>query len=269
MLKIAIVGSCITRDLWPIRGGGAEQLLYICRTSLPSLFATPLEGFKPNRALPGDLHQHEHNALVADLQKTALRGLVAYQPTHIIFDFIDERFDLVSARGALVTHSAELARSGYLSRPAFRAARRISRLSAPCDRLWRDAAGAFAGLIRCTELRRATLILHSARWANQQRDAAGQVSDIRDVEILSGEPASVETYNDLLKRQEADFLALMPPMARIDADAFRLADPAHQWGLSPFHYVPEYYDAVRSQLSDMGLSGTFSDRRDAPSAQAA
>ena len=269
MLKIAIVGSCITRDLWPIRGGGAEQLLYICRTSLPSLFAPPVERFQPSRALPGDLHQHEHNALVADLQKTALSRLVAFQPTHIIFDFIDERFDLVSARGALITHSAELARSGYLSRPAFRAARRIPRLSAPCDRLWRDAAGAFAGLIRGTELRRATLILHSARWANRQRDAAGQVSDIRDVEILSGEPASIETYNALLVRQEADFTSLMPPMLRIDADAFRLADPDHQWGLSPFHYVPEYYDAVRDQMREMGLTRAFSDRRDAPSAQAA
>ena len=145
----------------------------------------------------------------------------------------------------------------------------MSRLSAPRDRLWRDAAGAFAGLIRGTELRRATLILHSARWATRERDAGGTVSDIRDIEILSGEPASIETYNALLMRQEAAFTALMPPMARIDAEAFRIADPGHQWGLSPFHYVPEYYDAVRSQLSDMGLSGAFSDPRAAPSAQAA
>ncbi len=269
MLKIAIVGSCITRDLWPIRGGGAEQLLYICRTSLPSLLAPPLEGFRPNRTLPGDLHQHEHSALVADLQKTALSRLLAFQPTHIIFDFIDERFDLVSASGTLVTHSAELARSGYLKRPGFRAARRIPRLSAPCDQLWRDAAGVFAELIRCTELRRATLILHSARWATRQRDAAGQITDIRDVEILSGEPAGTDDYNAQLARQEAAFTALMPPMVHIEADAFRLADPNHQWGLSPFHYVPEYYDAVRSQLREMGLADAFSARRDAPSTQAA
>ena len=269
MLKIAIVGSCITRDLWPIRGGGAEQLLYICRTSLPSLLASPPERFKPNRTLPGDLRQHEHSSLVADLQKTALSRLVAYQPTHIIFDFIDERFDLVSTGRALFTHSAELARSGYLNRPGFRAARRIPRLSAPCDRLWRDAAGAFAGLIRGTELRRATLILHSARWATRQRDAAGQVSDIHDVEILNGAPASIEDYNALLVRQEADFKALMPPMALIDVGASRLADPNHQWGLSPFHYVPEYYDAVRNQMREIGLTDAFSDRRDAPSAQAA
>lgn len=269
MLKIAIVGSCITRDLWPIRGGGAQQLLYICRTSLPSLFAPPLDGFKPTRNLPGDLHQHEHSALLADLQKTAIGRLVAFQPSHIIFDFIDERFDLVSARGALITHSAELARSGYLTQSAFRAARPIPRLSAPCDRLWQDAAGAFAGLIRGTELRRASLILHAARWATHQRDIAGVISQIQDVELLDGKPVRIEDYNGLLQRQEATFTAIMPPMARIEADAFRLADPNHQWGLSPFHYVPEYYGAVRNQLGELGLTAAFSDPPDAPSVPAA
>jgi hypothetical protein len=263
MLKIAIVGSCITRDLWPIRGGGAEMLLYICRTSLPSLFAPALEGFKPSRRLPGDLHQHEHSALVADLQKTALSRLVAFQPTHIIFDFIDERFDLVSARGALATHS------GYLSRPAFRAARPVPRLSSACDRLWQDAAGAFAGLIRGTELRRASLILHSARWATHQRSATGEISEIRDVEILGGQPASIEAYNALLMRQEAAFIAMMPPLHRIEPDAFRLADPNHQWGLSPFHYVPEYYDDVRGRLGELGLANAFSAPHPAPSVPAA
>ena len=269
MLKIAIVGSCITRDLWPIHGGGAEHLLYICRTGLPSLFAAPVEGFVPARRLPGDLHQHEHNALVADLQKTALARLVAFQPTHMIFDFIDERFDLLSVRGALATRSAELLRSGYLSKTPLRSGQKIPRLSGACDRLWLDAAGAFAGLIRGTELRRAVPILHSARWASHQRLATGRTSLLRDVEIMNGEAADIAAYNGLLARQEAAFLDLMPPMHRIDAEAFRLADPNHRWGLSPFHYIPEYYNAVRSRLSDMGLGAAFSGASVAPSVPAA
>lgn len=269
MPKIAIVGSCITRDLWPIRGGGAEQLLYISRTSLPSLFASPVEGFRPASRAPGDLHQHEHNALVTDLRKTALSRLVAFAPTHLIFDFIDERFDLVSTRAGIATHSAELVRSGYLAKPPFRRARTVPRLSAACDRLWLDAAGAFAALVRGTELRRAALILHSARWATHQRSAAGVVRPIRDVEILSGHGAEISAYNDLLERQEDAFTRLMPPMARIDADAMRLADPAHRWGLSPFHYVPEYYDEVRRQLGLIGLKDAFTGLSDAPSAQVA
>ncbi len=269
MPRIAIVGSCITRDLWPIRGGGAEALLYVSRTSLPGLLSAPAAGFTPSDDLPGDLHQHEHKALVADLRKTALSALLAYRPTHLILDLIDERFDLLSAGPALASNSGEMVRSGYRTQPAFDAARTIHRLSAACDRLWLEAAGEFAALVRGTPLARSQLILHSARWADHQRLPDGEVRPIENVEILGGQPAVIADYNALLERQEAALEALMPPMAKIDAGAFRLADSAHRWGLSPFHYVPEYYDEVRRQLAALGLGDAFSDRPAAPSAPAA
>ena len=265
MPRIAIVGSCITRDLWPIQGGGADGLLYISRTGLPSLLAAPVEGFEPAADFPGDLRRHEHNALVADLQKTALRRLVAFRPTHLIFDFIDERFDLMTVGSAIATRSAELHRSGYLEQPALAAARPLPRLSAACDRLWLEAASEFAALVRATPLGRAQLILHQARWAHEQRLADGTVVALSNVELLPGQPVEIATYNDLLARQETAFLDLMPPMARIDAGAQRLADARHHWGLSPFHYVSDYYDEVRRQLAALGLAEAFSDPRAAPS----
>ena len=134
--RIAILGSCITRDLWPIRGGGAEKLLYVSRTSFPSMFSKPVAGFRPQDSLPGDLHQHEHAALIADLRKTVLSRLVAYRPTHLIFDFIDERFDLLATDGALANCSGEMVRSGYMAQAALAAGRKISRLSPACERLW-------------------------------------------------------------------------------------------------------------------------------------
>lgn len=269
MPRIAIVGSCITRDLWPIRGGGAEALLYVSRTSIPGLLSAPVEGFSPSEALPGDLHQHEHKALVADLRKTALPTLLAYRPTHIIFDFIDERFDLLSVGPALAAHSGELFRSGYRTQPAFDAVRTVPRLSDACERLWLEAAAEFAAVVRATPLARAQLILHSARWADRQRLPDGRTTPIENVEILGGQPVAIADYNALLDRQEAAFEALLPPMGKIDAGAFRLADSEHRWGLSPFHYVPEYYDEVRRQLGGLGLSEAFSDRPAEPSAPAA
>lgn len=267
--RIAIVGSCITRDLWPIHGGGSEALLYISRTGLPSLLAAPVAGFKPARKPPGDLHRHEHNALVAELQKTALARLVAFEPTHLIFDFIDERFDLLMTEASLVTLSAEMQRSGYRAKPALRRARIMPRHSAAFERLWLEGASEFAALVRATPLARATLILHAARWAVDQRSENGTITPVRDVELISGQPVEIADYNELLVRQESAFEALMPPMARIEAPAERLADPGHRWGLSPFHYVPEYYDEVRRQLATVGLAGAFSDPIAAPSVPAA
>lgn len=269
MSRIAIVGSCITRDLWPMRGGGAERLLYISRTSFPGLFSAPVEGFIPARNPPGDLHKHEHAALVADITKTGLERLLAFRPTHIIFDFIDDRFDLLAAGEAIVSHSGELGRSGYLRQPALRKLRTIPRLSTACDRLWTAAAAEFAALVRATPLGQAKLILHSARWAVEHRDPRGAVGPFEGAEILGGDPVDIGEYNDLLIRQEAAFEELMPPLARVDAGPLRLADTAHRWGLSPFHYVPEYYDEIRRQLRALGLVDAFSDLTAEPSAPTA
>jgi hypothetical protein len=270
MSRIAIVGSCITRDLWPIRGGGAERLLYVSRTSFPSLFSPPVEGFVPSARTPGDLSPHEHAALVADIRKTALARLLAFRPTHIIFDFIDDRFDLLSVGETLVLSSGEMARSGYLTRPELKRRRTIPRLSAACERLWTDAAAEFAALVRASPLGQARLILHSARWATHQRDPEGRIRPIENVEVLGGDPVAIADYNALLIRQEAVFEGIMPPLTRVQADACRMAETAHRWGLSPFHYVPEYYDEIRRQLQAMpGLADAFIDLPAEPSAPAA
>jgi hypothetical protein len=254
MAKVAIVGSCITRDLWRFRGESGAALMYVCRTSLPSLMSAPLAGFRPASKPPAGLKPKAHRALVADITKTALADLVAWRPTHLIFDFIDERFDLLSAGGGLVTHSLELEASGYLAQKAFRGARPVPRLSGAADRLWRSAAGEFAALVRATPLRDAQLILHAAQWATTRRDGRGSLEPVRDVEILPGRPADIAAHNALLSGYEAAFAEVMPPMARIAAAEHRLSDPDHAWGLSPFHYIPEYYAAIWGQLEALGVS---------------
>jgi hypothetical protein len=254
MSRVAIVGSCISRDLWRFRGGSVANLLYISRTSLPSLFATPLPGFRPRGQPPAGLKAQPHRALVSDVTKTALPEVVAFSPTHVIFDFIDERFDLLSAGGTLATRSWELEQSGYLSQPAFKGARTIPRLSAAADQLWLDAAAEMAAFVRATPLRNATLILHSARWAEARRTETGRIARLDDAEILPGRPADIAAHNAMLARYEAAFEAVMPPLKRIEAPGRRLADDAHVWGLSPFHYVPAYYDEVWDQLAALGAA---------------
>ena len=253
MSRVAIVGSCITRDLWRFRGQPVADLHYISRTSFPSLFAKPVSDFRPAAKPPAGLKPQPHRALVADVAKTALAGLVAYQPTHLIFDFIDERFDLLSVGESVITHSWELEASGYLKQPALRGARPIPRPSAAAERLWLEAAAELAAVVRATPLRDAKLILHSARWAEHRRGATGADVALSGVEILPGRPADIGEHNEILARYEAAFASLMPPMARVEAAEHRRADADHEWGLSPFHYEPAYYAAIWRQLDDLGV----------------
>ncbi len=252
MARVAIVGSCITRDLWPVRGDGVPDLLYVSRTSLPSLFGRPVPGFKPRADRPEGLTRHQHDAVAADLTKTSLRRLAAFRPTHLIIDFIDERFDLMRAGGTLITRSWELEASSYLE-GGLPDAEPIARESRTCERLWRDAAAEFAAFVESTPLGSAVPILHAARWATVSRSASGALSPIRDVEVLQGRPADIGVHNDLLDRYETYLASLMPGLIAAGAPELRIADEAHRWGLSPFHYVPEYYEEIWRQLEVHGI----------------
>jgi len=253
--RVAIIGSCITRDLWPILGDAPPDLLYVSRTSLPSLFSE-----RPGEVViadqpPAPLKRHQHNALAADLTKTALSALVAHAPTHIIFDFIDERFDLLAAGSGFATRSWELEVSGYLAQPLFAEARDVPRLSRACDQLWSDAAAELATLLASTPLSQATLILHEAQWADHYRDADGAAIPFEsEMEVLSGKTALLADHNALLDRYQRELAARLPGLARVAAPPeLRVASVDHRWGLSPFHYVDAYYAEIWRQLHDLGL----------------
>lgn len=256
MSRVAVVGSCITRDLWPIVGQAPPQdLLYISRTSLASLFARPLGGVRIAEELPEELAAFPHRAMVCDLRKTALGALVAHRPTHIIFDFIDERLDLLAAGGTVVTHSWELDVSGYLAQAPFSGARTIRRTSAGCELLWRRGLAELSAFIAATPLADARLILHRAHWAERYLDEAGQPQAFEpEVEIFTGKTARIADQNAMLDAYQGAFQEALPQATNVAASPdLILADAQHRWGLSPFHYVEDYYRDVRGQLRALGI----------------
>lgn len=256
MSRVAIVGSCITRDLWPIVGEAPPQdLLYISRTSLPSLLAPPLAGLELQHERPSELGPFSYRSMLADLQKTALGQLVAHRPTHIIFDFIDERVDLLAARSTLVTHSWELDASGYLTQPPFEDAHVVERTSPGCDLIWRLALRELAAVLAATPLADATLVLHEGRWATKYRDEAGELRDFGpQTELFGGRCATIASHNAILGRYERAFREMFPNALAVAAPAdLRVADANHRWGLSPFHYIADYYRHVLPQLHAVGI----------------
>lgn len=251
-----MVGSCITRDLWPIVGEAPPQgLFYVSRTSLPSLLSKPPEGLSLPAERPTGLGAFPNRSMVSDLRKTALGELVARRPTHIVFDFIDERANLLKTGSGYVTHTWELSVSGHLEHAALCDAQPIERTAAGCELIWRSALREFAALVACTPLRNATLILHESQWATQYRDTQGNLQTFAPkLELFSGSWADIEAHNKVLRTYQAAFLETFPNALRVGAPAeLQVADQGHRWGLSPFHYVPEYYETVLPQLHALGV----------------
>ena len=255
MSRTAIIGSCITRDIWRECDIPLDDVLYISRTSLPSLVSEPVRGPVLPDEPPEGLGRHSLRMVAADLEKTGLAALAEHRPSHIIFDFIDERFDLLRQGAAIVTHSWELDRLGLIGGPGLEAPRVLPRLSEEADRLWRGALDRIAALLAAPPLAGAKVILHHAQWASRYRDRQGQDGAFDDtLQIWDDHPASLSAHNALLRLYRNRFLEAVPRAQVVQAsDAAQQADEGHVWGLSPFHYVTDYYPDVWRQLQALGV----------------
>lgn len=256
MAKVAIIGSCITRDIWPILDEPAPELLYLSRTSLPSLVSPPVAGLEPIADQPGGgISRSQRNSVLADLQKTAFSTIAEFAPSHIVLDVIDERYDLLQAGEAVITHSWDLKESGYLDQPWAAGARRIPRTSDEARGLWRAAVPAFVEALRRHGLLGARILLHEGRWAQSYRDGAGALQALPDaLQIWDGLPASRAEHNALLADTHERLDAQLHGLVRIRAAPhLQVADETHRWGLAPFHYIPDYYRDVLRQLQAAGV----------------
>ncbi len=255
MSRTAIIGSCITRDIWRECDIPLDDVLYVSRTSLPSLVSTPVAGPVMPADPPEGLGRHSLRMVAADLEKTALAALAEHRPTHLVFDFIDERFDLLEQDGAILTHSWELDRLGLIGGPGLESPRVIPRLSDEADRLWQGALARIAALLNTPPLAGTAVILHHAQWARDYRDGqGGQGSFSDDLHIWEDHPASLPAHNALLRRYRDLFVEAIPRARVVQAaDDAQRADEGHVWGLSPFHYVTDYYPDVWRQLRGLGI----------------
>ena len=255
MSRTAIIGSCITRDIWRECDIALDQVLYVSRTSLPSLVSLPVRGPVMPADPPEGLGRHSLRMVAADLEKTALADLTDHRPTHLVFDFIDERFDLLDQDGAIITHSWELDRLGLIGGPGLESPRVIPRLSDEADALWRDALGKIAALLETPALAQTAVILHHAQWARSYRGKSGDHGAFNDdMHIWEDHPASLPAHNALLRHYRDLFVQAIPRARVVQAsDKAQQADEGHVWGLSPFHYVTDYYPDVWRQLQGLGI----------------
>lgn len=256
--RIAVLGSCVTRDIWwALNLPPSEPALFVGRTSLASasLAESRVNVLAPLTDLvPQTCHGFTRAMVMTELSKTAFDQIAAAKPDTLVLDFIDERFDLLACDGVPVTESLELIESGMMAQPALAQARRIPRFSDEAWSLWT------AGLLR---LRRAfdearlppsRIVLHACLWADVVDSATGRHSYPDRYEIMLGRPTSRAANNDLLRRMHDTFATSFPEAVVIEPPAdLRVADAAHRWGFAPFHFIPQYYQSLASTAAYHGV----------------
>lgn len=235
MTRVAIIGSCVTRDAFrPEDADEWEISAYYARSSLASAMSEPaFVGVD----LDGIDSAFQRRIVQADLAKELPGFLAADDSDLIVYDPVDERFDLLRdpASGAVCTYSAELTRAARIPETE-----RIRSGSPEFMELWE------AGWTRFVEAldrrgRRSALRVNAARWAAAVDDG----SDLPD----AYPPALVASSNAFLDRLYARMRADLAPEQFIEPGEDEIvACRDHKWGLSPFHYVPGFYASLRAGL---------------------
>ncbi len=251
--RVAVVGSCVTRDTWSLAGPPESRpLRYFDRTSLASLtMAAGCEN--PLAPLAAGLN-NQHRHLRAELAKDTLAQLGACQPDLLVLDFIDERFDLLACGAGVANESLELLQSGLLHHPLMAGARRIDRLGEEAWQHWE------AGLLRLRQgwqgagLGACRILLHACLWADEIETPAGRQPLPDACQILPARVTSRAAHNALLRRMHARFAEVFPAATLVaPPPALRVADAAHRWGPAPFHFVRPYYQSLAAQAAAAGL----------------
>ncbi|HWI22223.1 MAG TPA: DUF6270 domain-containing protein [Baekduia sp.] len=239
--KVAIFGSCVTRDLFEDDALDGLLSSYTARCSVISTVAAPV-------ALDPDRLAHpspwQRRAIIADFHKTFFSELEAQRPDWLVIDLIDERFDLLRIAESLVTNSSAL--QGADTQGQHSGAELVRRSSHEGRELFLGAAEEFVA--RVTQIVPAQrIVLHRALWCPRYRAGdAIRCFEERRAEMCSRQNEMLGEGYDALRRS----LGTDAVEIAVDPDV-HLADEQHRWELEPFHYEPRYNRFAVERLTEV------------------
>lgn len=236
MIKILIFGSCVSRDiLSDYIGADFELIDYYARSSLVSAFSKPL-------ALEGswssDLSSNfQRKAIERDLNKSFSIDFIEKKYDVLLVDLIDERFNLWrDQEGRICTLSNELRSSGLiLSNGVVIDADSEERFD-----LWKAAWDRFVEQLNSNNLI-GKLIINNTYWTYGTEDGDDFSPSYKYDRIFKA--------NKNLERLYQYIANTVPSTCFLTVSRrYRVGAKIHKWGVSPFHYVNNYYSCARDRL---------------------
>lgn len=231
---ITIVGSCVSRDTletmpraeWPIDG-------YFARTSLLSA------GTDAGPNLPDELSvssKFQLRNVRNDIEGRLVEALKQKTNSDVLlWDLVDERHGVYEfPDGSVLTRSIDVLNIPELV-TAVEGARHVAFGSDEHFYRWCGAASMFADALAALGLKARTLVL-AAEWA--EVDVDGKPTPWSMGTAAKDANLAFERYYSRL--EQLGFTV-------VRFGAF-VGDPAHRWGLAPFHYTPAAYAAMRAAI---------------------
>lgn len=234
--NIFILGSCVTRDIFRLHGQGIKIVDYYARTSYPSLVSNPYHIDFNEIALDS---QFQKRNVQRDFEKSFWKDIGKTQIDILMLDLIDERFNLLKKGDTFITKSAELVNSGFL------ALHKDEFVEIPRNRYkledWAECCHKFVERIKCL-VDPERIVITKTEWALKLINDNECLVDY-DQPLLN----SYKQYNGIINKYY-DILIGDLPEATILESPYTISSKKHIWGLSPVHYIDDWYTDCKMQL---------------------
>jgi hypothetical protein len=241
--RLAILGSCVTRDLFthvPQALDTVELGPYVSRATLISM-AGRVPARVVSRLAGHTAKRFDDRRFVLDARKDYFRVIAKDVPDFLVLDLIDERHaTYLFDDGALTLTKVSkefLAEHGL---------QRLPRVVSPFDAEWlRLQSQSIESLISRlrADLPGTRFVVHAAPYALRYL-AEGAVRDFPDL-------APIRRWNEFLEGAYARLAEGLGATIIGPGTAGALAGGEHLWDLTPFHYDIGYYRSLWSSLSSL------------------
>lgn len=237
--RLAIIGSCVSRDLFSQKPELLEKfelVAYLARQSVISYTSSPCHDTSIRNRI-GD-NGFEDRRAQWDMDKSHWDVLEAARPDVIMIDFIDERIGLIFHKGSIITPSGPVLK-------AFDKSNTIYEVVRPWDsraknlREW--AVRAF--LIRCYSITD-NIILHKAGWAQEYIDDGNEIKSFCDTKYKTLVALNSTILDDVFRIASLTDI----PHEIIGGGDIMRGGGSHLWSFCPYHYDISYYKQLSKDL---------------------
>ena len=238
MNKVAIYGSCVTRDAFEFDDGGFDvKGKYFSRTSIASQIS------RPSNIILTDLDtdsQWIKWLIHTDFRKTFFEQLQEKDFDVLVIDLMTEKKGLLRTSQGIVTRSDDFVRAnakkqitGTVIPPfSYEAVKYFYRsIDCFCEKLLEVCENKL-------------IIIHEAYQTDNIK------SRFRHKRFDRSTINNNRIVNDFLRKYYQALFKRMPNSLSIRVDArYCLANREHRWGLSSSHYIDQYYYSFLEKLS--------------------
>lgn len=240
MKKILIYGGCVTRDVFTKefdKESYFELLQYFARYSLAKVPFDKIDSI-PSISLSSNFQK---KVLLQEMNNELVDTLISTPFDCVIFDFLTIRLSIISYRNTFLTESLELKSSGELQHNI-----PFKRLGPKQELFWyfweQGLLNVLNGLRKINMLEK--LYIQKLYWATYDNEGAllpNQENIVLQNKYLDRAYKIAERYID-------------PDNFIIYDNAYFVSDKNHKWGLSPIHYIKDFYHESFLKFKELTIS---------------